>query len=502
MEVPQAVGLAGELVVVPCETDGGQRGGDGVDFEIGWFLARGGDDDREVVERVLVGKGRATVGAECDARTVGDGFGQVGEVDGVEASRGDLFDGYEGGGVVGVGHVAIVRFGVGVETHTEREDTLAEFKLDGGHDGIGGNRASGDGADSAVGADKHLGVLAGELAEDGEGPASGHLVGFGIGGVGQVGREVVDEGKRLGGTLGEEGDGSGGYRCVAGGTDGVHLGFVDSAGGEAVDGGLGREEYGGVPFGVGTAFVLDVVAHGRGAGGGGDEQGGGAAGGGAEGYGFRRFATGAGGGGDADVGLKGSLDTCLAAGVGGDAGFVHHRAVAGRRCGVLVGLLVGGFGAIAEYADDEVAGAVVLEGGVEHDVPPAGGEGLGLIAAVDLGEVGHGYPVVGIGGQVHRGVAHVDGDLGRVERGGVYLLAVVGNLGDGAARCEVDLVGGIDGLRPAGGVAVAEREVRRGRCGAGVADGVGHRRLRRGAEGAEEECRRERQEPHGRFEGV
>ena len=131
------------------------------------------------------------------------------------------------------------------------------------------------------------------------------------------------------------------------------------------------------------------------------------------------------------------------------------RFTSDSRIGIL--LLAGIYGTIAINADDKVVSTVVEEGGAQINGIPSGGERLGIVALIDLSEVGHGDPIACGGRDSFVGVSHVDSDLGGIETR-VNTLALEGDSGDGATnRDGAKVIGSVDSLRPGLSLGVAKR---------------------------------------------
>ena len=222
-----------------------------------------------------------------------------------------------------------------------------------------------------------------------------------------AGGEVIAVGQGIGGTVGDEGGAGIGRRGVGGTAEGADADVILRRGPQAGEGAVcGGERGGCLGRGVAADHVLDIVARRCADGRGGDGEVGGGAGYIGGDNGLRVEAARIGDGLDAQVGDRGRASATHGARVTGDVGLVHERAC--RAGGIGVALVGGIGGAVAQYADDQVVGTVVVEGGGEGDVAPAGGHGLGLKAGINQREVRHGHPV-GVRGRGRVGaVSHVD----------------------------------------------------------------------------------------------
>ena len=83
-----------------------------------------------------------------------------------------------------------------------------------------------------------------------------------------------------------------------------------------------------------------------------------------------------------------------------------------------------------------MTGAVVVEGGVEGDVEPAGGAGLGERAGINLGERGGRNPVFVGAIENAVGNAHVDGDVFGAHATTIDFGTIERDVGDGAISGE------------------------------------------------------------------
>ena len=202
-------------------------------------------------------------------------------------------------------------------------------------------------------------------------------------------------------------------------------------------------------------------------------------------------------GSETDVGLHLAPSAADTSRVSRNVGLIHKgaRLVA---IGIVIGLTCCTLRTIAQHTNDEVVYTIVVKGGVECYRMPARGEGLGFIAVIHLGEVRHGNPLRGRC-RTFISVAHVDGNRRRIERGR-NSLRLYSQLSDIGSRGKTYLRGKVNGLCPCGGSRVAKRGNRTG--ASTITDGYHLGRLGRGAEGAENQCGREGQEPRGGFQGV
>ena len=497
-DVAQAIGFTRTLVARPVEAHG--RGGEvcGVDIEIDGALADFAGDDTDAGEgESAFGRGRGN-SAESKSCAIRHRFGGLLKVDAMLASALYAANGNECADIGRVGHIAVMGFHVDAHRGIENQHRVVGLAVDGWEDGISGHTIARGETQVIVSVDENAGIARSGGAYGGEVPAEGQFVGRVVGAIALAGGEVLAVRQVIGSTFGDEGGGGIGRRGVGSTADRTDSDVILRRRTQAGEGAAcGGERGGYLGRGVAADHVFNIVSH-RGADGrGGDGEVGGGASNVGGGNSLRIEATCIGQGLDTEVGDQSRAGTALGTRVAADAGLVLERAC--RTCGIGVALVGGIDGTATQYADDQVVGTVVVEGGGEVDVAPASGHGLGLKTGINQREVRHGNPI-GVRSRDGAGaVSHVDRD-GRSSETGLHTGAIEGDGVDGGTGGEVDIVGLVDGLGPARYLIVEERGHGIARC-AGT-DGLGNWRLGRGAGGAEEECGREGQEPRGGFQGV